>query len=181
MRASWCHIWPKTKERKREKSLIYKDFSGFPGSDYAFESTLKSVKKNTPPDGGVFFLASPAAIMRSNHHTSVNKRNNPSRGRVISFGLPGAIRTRDLSLRRRTLYPAELRRDYVFYCRHTVTSGKSLGAKSGAKSAKCGVSGGRQLRKPRQFRPFFTRLSGETVTLGGERSILLSYGETAFS
>ena len=92
-------------------------------------------------------------------------------------GLPGAIRTRDLSLRRRTLYPAELRRDYVFYCGHTVSSGKSLGAKLGAKSAKSRISGGRQPRKPRQFRPFFTRLSGETVPLGGERSILLSYGE----
>ena len=32
IRASWCRIWLETKERKREKSLIYKDFSGFPGA-----------------------------------------------------------------------------------------------------------------------------------------------------
>ena len=32
------------------------------------------------------------------------------------FGTPGAIRTRGLSLRRRTLYPAELRRDGLCVC-----------------------------------------------------------------
>ena len=33
-----------------------------------------------------------------------------------AFGIPGAIRTRDLSLRRRTLYPAELRRHMWLDC-----------------------------------------------------------------
>ena len=32
---------------------------------------------------------------------------------LVNDGVPGAIRTRGLSLRRRTLYPAELRRQII--------------------------------------------------------------------
>ena len=45
-----------------------------------------------------------------NHNGTKSKKRPNTRWVFGLFGTPGAIRTRDLPLRRRMLYPAELRR-----------------------------------------------------------------------
>ena len=46
------------------------------------------------------------------YHTAFSKQKHRTKSPVS--GIPGAIRTRDLPLRRRMLYPAELRRHVLF-------------------------------------------------------------------
>ena len=50
-------------------------------------------------------------ISSNKKQSSFRAKEKPEKLDFIGlFGVPGAIRTRGLSLRRRTLYPAELRR-----------------------------------------------------------------------
>ena len=81
------------------------------------------------------------------------------------FGVPGGNRTHGLSLRRRTLYPTELRKQAILIFFKFYTSIYTSNGSDHNILISC-------LPKPQ----YVVVCSGCGCRLGGERSILLSYG-----
>ena len=106
------------------RSLAYSITHRFALLDYPEKFTRKEhcgfMKARTAHLGNLAFNTAP-----KHHQQSLSaKQNHPFIGWL--FGVPGAIRTRGLSLRRRTLYPAELRRQICGFALQHWTAARGI-------------------------------------------------------